>query len=585
MACTSFTFPASPTSSTLRPKDIFKEHIRVRRFCSVNHPCHCINHIQVSQSKLQNNNRSIGISPFQSLSSMVPNLLRSFLFGPATSKHMKMQNSMHIMEKFGESTSDQGEEIKGANWMEGLVALGDLWSNIWEQKEVADEDNTHDEGENGGCGSGGEEGGCAESCGLEDNDGEMRYRSYDQESFSRFLVRVPWSDTKLFSKLAFLCNMACVIPEIKAEDLKIYGLQFVTSSLQKKAEVAVSLESSTMTEVLQAASEMARQETENDLLSLHHSLPCEWFVCDDSSTSTRCFVIQGMDSLASRQAYLFFEPTKFEETNVHVHRGTYEAAQQMYQQFMPDILEHLHRNGELAKLQFTGHCLGGSIALLVHMMLLTRKLVKPSTLLPVVTFGSPFVFCGGHKLLDQLGLDVNNHIHCVMMHRDVVPRAFSCNYPNHVATLLKRLNGSFQSLPCLIKNKTLYSPIGKLFILQPDERLSPPHPLLPMGSALSVLDNTQSGFSSDIFRAFLNSPHPLETLGDPTAYGSEGTILRDHDSNNYLKDINKILRKHTRMVVRKVRKQRNLLWPLLTSPSPHQSNNEDESGPKRETSY
>ncbi|KAM0994494.1 hypothetical protein TB2_009821 [Malus domestica] len=325
---------------------------------------------------------------------------------------------------------------------------------------------------------------------------------------------------------------------------------------------------------------MARQETENDLWSLHHPLPCEWFVCDDSSTSTRCFVIQGMNPLASRQAYLFFEPTKFEEMNVHVHRGTYEAAQQMYQQFMPDILDHLHRNGELAKLQFTGHCLGGSIALLVHMMLLTRQLVKPSTLLPVVTFGSPFVFCGGHKLLDQKWLDANNHIHCVMMHRDVVPRAFSCNYPNHVATLLKRLNGSFQSLPCLIKKNTLYSPIGKLFILQPDERFSPPHPLLPMGSAPYALDNTQSGFSSDIFRAFLNSPHPLETLSDPTAYGSEGTILRDHDSDNYLKAINKILRKHTRMVVRKVRKQRNLLWPLLTSPSPHRLNDEGESGLK-----
>ncbi|KAM1640002.1 hypothetical protein FF1_010054 [Malus domestica] len=398
----------------------------------------------------------------------------------------------------------------------------------------------------------------------------MRYRSYDQESFSRFLVRVPWSDTKLFSKQAFLCNMACVIPEIKAEDLKIYCLQFVTSSLEKKAQVAVSLESSTMTEYFKQQAKW--QDKRRKMTFGHSTTPC---------LVNGLFVMTpGMNPLASRQAYLFFEPTKFEEMNVHVHRGTYEAAQQMYQQFMPDILDHLHRNGELAKLQFTGHCLGGSIALLVHMMLLTRQLVKPSTLLPVVTFGSPFVFCGGHKLLDQKWLDANNHIHCVMMHRDVVPRAFSCNYPNHVATLLKLLNGSFQSLPCLIKNNTLYSPIGKLFILQPDKSFSPPHPLLPMGSALYALDNTQSGFSSDIFRAFLNSPHPLETLSDPTAYGSEGTILRDHDSNNYLKAINKILRKHTRTVVRKVRKQRNLLWPLLTSPSPHRLNNEDESGLK-----
>lgn len=121
---------------------------------------------------------------------------------------------------------------------------------------------------------------------------------------------------------------------------------------------------------------------------------------------------------------------------------------------MPQIIEHLDRYGERAKLQFTGHSLGGSLSLLVHLMLLTRKFVNPSTLRPVVTFGSPFVFCGGQKILDDLGVD-DSQIHCVVMHRDIVPRAFSCNYPNHVATLLKRLSGSFRSHPCLIKNVSI----------------------------------------------------------------------------------------------------------------------------------
>uniref|UniRef100_A0A6M2F8F7 Fungal lipase-type domain-containing protein n=1 Tax=Populus davidiana TaxID=266767 RepID=A0A6M2F8F7_9ROSI len=122
---------------------------------------------------------------------------------------------------------------------------------------------------------------------------------------------------------------------------------------------------------------------------------------------------------------------------------------------MPEIMEHLNKYGKRAKLQFTGHSLGGSLSLLVHLMLLTRKFVKPSTLRPVVTFGSPFVFCGGQKILNHLGLD-DNHVHCVVMHRDIVPRAFSCNYPNHVALVLKRLSGSFQSHPCLIKNVSIY---------------------------------------------------------------------------------------------------------------------------------
>lgn len=118
--------------------------------------------------------------------------------------------------------------------------------------------------------------------------------------------------------------------------------------------------------------------------------------------------------------------------------------------------------------------------------------------------------------------------------------------------------------------KLLYSPLGKIFILQPDEKTSPPHPLLPRGSAFYALDNTKCGYSPSVLRTFLNQPHPIDTLSDPTAYGSEGTILRDHDSSNYLKAINGVLRKHSKIIVGRVRKQRiNQLWPLLTSPSPH----------------
>ncbi|PQP95596.1 uncharacterized protein Pyn_10369 [Prunus yedoensis var. nudiflora] len=683
MACNALVIPTSPASS--RRTEIFKEHsglrrshssqdlynrATIRRSYSDNHLCHCINRIHAAstQPKLKSS-RSMGIFPFQFSSSILPNSVRSFLFDPDTSKHMSVveEKDMNNVENSEESAGE--EERKRANWVERLVEIRSKWRNR-QKKDVVDEDTNNNfcvNGENGDCECGGEEGGCAVDYTSEEDDGEI-----SPEFFSKFLVRVPWSDTKLFSQLAFLCNLAYVIPQIKANDLKrYYALQFVTSSLEKKAEadeikakldedstrapvaaevasesnsekaaeseqkcsirpsvayniaasaasyvrsrdkdslplgsksqqegdgensgrncensreeggssprsykpeVAVSMAASTMT-VMVAAGEREKQETAKDLQSLHSS-PCEWFVCDDSSTYTRCFVIQGSDSLSSWQANLFFEPTKFEGTDVLVHRGIYEAAKGMYKQFMPEIIDHLNKHGERAKLQFTGHSLGGSLSLLVHLMLLSRKLVKPSTLRPVVTFGSPFVFCGGQKILDQLGVD-ENQIHSVMMHRDIVPRAFSCNYPNHVATLLKRLNGSFRSHPCLIKNKILYSPMGKLFILQPDENSSPPHPLLPLGSALYALDKTQCGFSSSLLRAFLNSPHPLETLSDPTAYGSEGTILRDHDSSNYLKAVNGVLRQHTRMVVRKVRKQRNILWPLLTSPSPHSWNHEN----------
>lgn len=57
-----------------------------------------------------------------------------------------------------------------------------------------------------------------------------------------------------------------------------------------KSEVAASLTASTMT-LMVTAGEKVKQETAQDLRS-PHTAPCEWFVCDDTSTYTRCFVIQ-----------------------------------------------------------------------------------------------------------------------------------------------------------------------------------------------------------------------------------------------------------------------------------------------------
>ncbi|KAG6730261.1 hypothetical protein I3843_01G070200 [Carya illinoinensis] len=689
MACTSLTIPTSPRVAAASEDMFYKEQpmrglrrshsskdLRnracIRRSYSDNHFFHSNNRVQATatQPKLKSS-RSTGIFPlFQLPSTIFPSSVRSLLFDPETSKDMDVvEKNTNIMEKSVDFS--EGEGIKKSNWMERLLEIRSHWRNR-QHNEGEDEDVTGEECDISECDCGGDEDGCAVDYSSEGGGGGGGGVRYNRESFSRLLVRVPWSDTKLFSQLAFLCNTAYVIPEIKAKDLrKYYGLHFVTSSLEKKAEaaaikakldedstaipqaaseaasefssekdvaskkcpihrsvayeiaasaasyvqsrtksllslgsesqeegddeestkgqpqedreisprlykpeMAACMAASTMTAVV-AAGERQKQEAAKDLQSLHSS-PCEWFICDDLSTYTRCFVIQGSDSLASWQANLFFEPTKFEGTDVLVHRGIYEAAKGIYEQFMPEIVEHLNKYGERAKLQFTGHSLGGSLSLLVTLMLLTRKVVNSSTLRPVVTFGSPFVFCGGQNILDELGLD-ESHIHCVMMHRDIVPRAFSCNYPDHVATVLMRLNGAFRSHSCLIKNKLLYSPLGKLFILQPDEKSSPPHPLLPPGSALYALDKNQCGYSTNALAAFLNSPHPLETLSDPTAYGSDGTILRDHDSSNYLKAVNGVLRQRTKILdVRRVREQKNLLWPLLTSPSPHTWNHESD---------
>ncbi|GAB2291092.1 hypothetical protein Dimus_025347 [Dionaea muscipula] len=556
---------------------------------------------------------SIGLFSFQLSSSLLPGPLRSLLSDPDPE-----------VENFN-------GKVKQSNWVERLMELRRHWVNR-QEKEIG---NSYGEGE------GTEDNVCEVEYDDEEDEGKESFE-FDSESFSKLLSKVDWSDTKRFSQLAFLCNMAYAIPELKDSDLRRYnGLRFLTSSLKKKAE-AISLKAaldsgsaddvkardstsrstsktlsrkqvyqiaasaasnchyrakgeitaeedepqdkeellyrsrvcksemasimaaSTMTSMV-AAKEKEKQQVAKELQSLHSS-PCEWFICDDPGTRTRYFVIQGSDSLASWQANLLFEPTEFEGTEMVVHRGMYEAAKGIYEQFLPEIQQHLNAHGNDAKLQFTGHSLGGSLSLLIHLMLVARGMVKPSSLLPVTTFGSPFVFCGGKRVLSRLGVD-ESQVHCVIMHRDIVPRAFTCDYPNHVAQILKRLNGSFRFHTCLNKNKLLYSPLGQIFILQPEERSSPSHPLLPPGTALYALDKTRSKSAGRAFRAFLNNPHPLEILSDPVAYGSEGTIIRDHDSSNYLMAVNGVLKQRTKMVVRRVKREKHLLWPLLTSPS------------------
>lgn len=119
----------------------------------------------------------------------------------------------------------------------------------------------------------------------------------------------------------------------------------------------------------------------------------------------------------------------------------------------------------------------------------------------------------------------------------------------------------------------MYAPMGEFLILQPDEKFSPHHDLLPSGSGLYVLSCPISDAreAEKNIRAaqsvFLNSPHPLEILSERSAYGSEGTILRDHDMSSYLKSIRNVIR-HELNQVRKARREHRpkVWWPLV---APH----------------
>ncbi len=127
-------------------------------------------------------------------------------------------------------------------------------------------------------------------------------------------------------------------------------------------------------------------------------------------------------------------------------------------------------------------------------------------------------------------------------------------------------------MPVIYVQRLIYGPLGEMVILQPEEDEAPGHSLLPPGSGLYFLRHpiscsqlhpaaaaarTTAEYNKTSHqerveyackarqlwyaeRAFLNVPHPLDMLTDRNAYGSEGTISRDHDCRNYLRALNRL---------------------------------------------
>lgn len=227
MACTTVTIPTSPVGTAA--KDNFKEYNGLRRsesgndLCkragmqrsySDNNLCYSVNRNRAaSKSPKLKSSSSVGLFPLQCQlsSSIIPNSVRSFLFDPETSKDMSIvDKKMNVIEDLAESNEEE-MKIKKANWVERLMQIREEWVKRQQQQSV-DCEEVGDEDEKGFCHPDACKGGCEVDYGSENEGDEIRY---DRESFSRLLAEVPLSDTKLFSQLAFLSNMAYVIPEIK----------------------------------------------------------------------------------------------------------------------------------------------------------------------------------------------------------------------------------------------------------------------------------------------------------------------------------------------------------------------------------
>ncbi|KAK9906702.1 hypothetical protein WJX75_006470 [Coccomyxa subellipsoidea] len=324
------------------------------------------------------------------------------------------------------------------------------------------------------------------------------------------------------------------------------AVQAVTSQLQVAAAAGHSTAVATVATVTAAV--QATWGSEKDKLGN----PTEWYVADDAVSHTRYFVIQGSDSIDHWKVNLTFDPVVFEDPSlgIKVHRGVYDAAKRLYARFRPMLEEHL-ASSPFAKVAFVGHSLGGSLGSLLMLMFLHRGVLPHSAVSPTYTFGAPAIFCEacgpggtcalntsaepprddkqqkllpsassecddvtclhpGHStaeqrlkldspeaasrsLLERMGLPTGA-IRNIIMHRDIVPRAFACDY-TLVADLLARVGDGFREHGCLQNphgRQVMYYFLGKMLVLQPDTQHTfvkgePDHPMLAPGPGLYTL--------------------------------------------------------------------------------------------------
>lgn len=260
-----------------------------------------------------------------------------------------------------------------------------------------------------------------------------------------------------------------------------------------------------------------------------------------------------------------------------------------------------------------GHSIGGSMATLLALMFVSRGALRPDQLAPTVTFGSPAILCarargnagcGGSGtcggacgacasacsgtatasppspaqsladdvsgLLQKLGLG-EGAVRNVIMTRDIVPRAFACDY-SLVGDILRSWGPNWRDHNCLnwASRKQMYCHIGRTIVLQPSSDLrfagsELPLPLLPpvggvwelaaptlaarMAAAAARSAATREGRAlgreascvDEALAALMDNPHPLETLGDPGAYLDSGTISRYHNPDNYCRALGRVL--------------------------------------------
>ena len=301
------------------------------------------------------------------------------------------------------------------------------------------------------------------------------------------------------------------------------------------------LENQMQKTVIEQQKKMEAERLRTDRIE-NASLPVNFCVAAQDETATLWVVVEGSTNFASWQANLTFQPVTFEDESlgVHVHRGAYTAAKTMYRRVEQAVKEHVAKHGARARVRITGHSIGGSIASILGLMLLVRNGAPRYALADIWAFGAPYVMTGGDALLARLGLP-RTFMRIVMMGDDVVPRSFSCYYPRWARSILETAPGPFNvdtSGANFLDEQMFYVPMGDLYMLQAMN--GDPHPLLPPGPGLYVLDG------DGVYEMLATRARQGEDVGDDEAWlnrrRSVGDLMwydgDDSDSDSDSKETN-----------------------------------------------
>lgn len=205
MACAAVSVPGSSPTAAAAAATV-RDHLRegMRRSRSAPQLRCSLAVTRAAAPASLKSSRSIGVFPFGSI---VTNSIRSFLFEEEEAGGGMRVEPADDSDEEAVSCLDEEDRIRQeerANWVARISEL----RRRWRDRQHKHEDEGAEE----------EDGYCGVSYDTDEEE-EGHRDEWDRESFARLLGRVPWSEAKLFSQLAYLCYMAYVIPEIKVSSL------------------------------------------------------------------------------------------------------------------------------------------------------------------------------------------------------------------------------------------------------------------------------------------------------------------------------------------------------------------------------